>query len=95
MKYTPGPWKLVMNGKGEKFIDTPRCIWSLGSFIFSEADACLIAAAPELLEALQEAINELEFQYSAHLTIDKKLQPMDDLVLERLQAVIAKATGEG
>lgn len=95
MKHTPGPWKLVMNGKGEKFIDTPRCLWSLGSFVFSKADARLIAAAPELLEALQQAVNELEFQYSAHLTMAGKLQPQDELVLKRLQATIVKATGEG
>lgn len=94
MKHTPGPWEVVITFSGNILIDTPRCRWSLGR-LMSESDASLIAAAPELLEALQEAVTELEFLYSAYLAMDGKIQPKDALVLEHMQAAIAKATGDG
>lgn len=95
VKHTPGPWEVVVVGNGEVLIEREKGhALSLG-FLVSKADARLIAAAPELLEALQEAVNELEFLYSVHETVDKKLQSQDALVLKRLQAAIAKAMGEG
>ena len=66
MKHTPGPWNIdwyVCTEKGEELWRTPRAIgpiapdhnhwagWNLG---VEEPDARLIAAAPEMYEALEE-----------------------------------------
>ena len=94
MKHTPNLYEVVVTAGGEVWIETRQGSWFLGRGAPEEV-VNLIAAAPELLEALQEAVSELEFLYSVHETVDKKLQPQDALVLKRLQAAIAKATGEG
>jgi hypothetical protein len=66
MKHTPGPWKLLTEGEDNDFttrtiiIDGPPrnlsevCIVTTGSFTdeTEEANAKLIAAAPDLLAAL-------------------------------------------
>ena len=62
-KHTPGPWK--WDGHIEQAIITAdsgeEVLWGCGCCdsprLLSEADAHLIAAAPELLEALKEIAN--------------------------------------
>jgi len=62
-KHTPGPWpcvRLSMNGEAyathyEAHIDCGACmVWAPPGNEEQEANARLIAAAPELLEALRE-----------------------------------------
>ena len=55
------------------------------------ADADLIAAAPELLEALVEA--ERHFGPFAEITINGQRDPEDVRVTALIRAAIAKATG--
>ena len=83
MKYTPGPWEVVITSSGDTLIDTPRYRWSLGR-LMSKADAHLIAAAPELLEALREAITWDGWDQEGVAAV----------WLEQAQAAIAKAMGE-
>ena len=61
---------------------SPRC----------EANARLIAAAPELLEALQQAVGSLEWAASVIGDIPPKCEYMERI--EEAKAIIAKATGE-
>ena len=56
-EHTKGPWKAVNNGDT---VDNWDIYWSddgecVVDHVYTEADARLIAAAPDLLEALQEA----------------------------------------
>jgi hypothetical protein len=91
-QHTPGPWEIrdseVLGGPFGYCIDTD-------SFVVAEvyddatelpalANARLIAAAPEMLEALYQYVSDLRFP------------PQGDSIqrrIERAEAVIAKATG--
>jgi hypothetical protein len=89
LKATPGPWKRVLNKFGESVLVQPATDRTL--FLLddgettdwdadeTEANARLIAAAPELYEALQEAVvySEAEFPWTV-----------------RARAALAKARGE-
>lgn len=92
-KHTPGPWAHI-NPDGftvrhpQVYSDTgPVCnaTW-LGDGRINElrANACLIAAAPDLLESLQEIVAAADGAGWSQL----------DATLERARAAIAKATGE-
>jgi hypothetical protein len=74
-KHTPGPWSvaprrqvLASNKRGLLVaqVATGSVASSIGSAIIDEAEgqanACLIAAAPELLEALKDLIDDLEIR---------------------------------
>jgi hypothetical protein len=83
-KHTPGPW---VQRKGElKGSDGNNvCVWGLGLAHCSrdavaEANARLIAAAPDLLEALKEIVQRNEIQHWFNL--------------DQARAAIAKAEGE-
>lgn len=67
-KHTPGPWEVVELVDGYDIrspesrcriatASDPEAVWGA---IGREEDACLIAAAPELLEALEEAVAWIE-----------------------------------
>ena len=83
-KHTPGPWSYRKCPCGMAGCDQYK-INTQGSVGFSEEDARLIAASPELLEALQGMLVE---------------KPIDEILAyakaakEKARAVIAKATGE-
>ena len=85
-KYTPGPWA------AKTFAGTVN-VWSSkrkpdGSAVCydcKEADARLIAAAPDLLEALQEAFRAFAF--------DDEGPVWADSTIAKARAAIAKATG--
>lgn len=93
VNHTPGPWRAG---------SLPTCatgfIWSKdGTQIAAEidkiSDARLIAAAPDLLDALQSAAGHLQE------TLDdprwREMHPVGICpVLDKVRAAIAKATGE-
>ena len=103
-KHTPGPWK-ANQGRDLAFrISTDKQVVatiSSGPGKNAEANAHLIAAAPELLEALEHAEVALDaIRYSFSIT---KGRPRDAFEeggigrdsLEIARAVLAKAKGEG
>lgn len=98
VKHTPGPWHIDSLGKvrcaaegGKGFICDPGDGRYAGSIpridAICDANACLIAAAPELLAALTELV---EFDR------DPDIGSVGDFVvaIERAKAAIAKARGE-
>ncbi|WP_369952120.1 hypothetical protein [Ralstonia syzygii] len=97
-KHTPGPWE--WDGNVWSYDSDNEAPWLVQSgsdhrvFVLmgsircnEEADARLIAAEPELLEALQEAISLIESIDGR----DNSCDPKSDL--SDLKAAIAKATG--
>ena len=93
-KHTPGPWEAVGNlvrspmvqpqglSKGVQIAEC-RDAYFLSHTEESKANARLIAAAPELLEALQEMVSLVEM-----------VIPFDGPQQRKARAAIAKATGE-
>lgn len=82
--HTPGPWTVKSTFVGPLAVCTDeRTIAEVGheSFVTAEANAHLIAASPELLEALKEANNELVLR-------------RDSPLRARIDAAIAKAEGK-
>ena len=84
-KHTPGPWELLYTGE----------IWSNRGHIAKapnqhpsdKANARLIAAAPDLLEAAEEIVNSaIRHQGSSDMRVTAH-------AMRLLQAAIAKATG--
>lgn len=97
-KHTPGPWVVGYGdavGIGEVFgvgLDTepdwtPVCMLSLSENVneLDEANASLIAAAPELLDALQSLID---------MDVAYQRGPKVWEAVENARAAIAKATGD-
>lgn len=97
--HTPGPWSLKMTGwRTNPFaIYSPRrpgavaCVPSRTSVPLDEQDANahLIAAAPDMLDALERAYQKLSFWMD-----DDKWDHGDEKALELIWAAIAKAKGE-
>jgi hypothetical protein len=84
-KHTPGPWTAkanldVVDSNGER---VARLASTRGKYEYEEINARLIAAAPELLDALQELVNgpECGGDHGA--------------MYRNARAAIAKATGGG
>lgn len=95
-KGTPGPWMLsgktvyALNGDGyNRFSALIQDAYTKDEEL--QANAQLIAAAPELLEALQS----IEMRLDAYNSIDRDM-PVESVFvcLERAQAVIRKALGQ-
>jgi len=81
-QHTPGPWVIHPEALGEHSIVTPDGRGLIADIYGrSPANARLIAAAPELLEALQDCV-----------AVPNKNRP--DEVWQRARAAIAKATGQ-
>lgn len=101
MKHTPGPWKIRQRGGGL----TPQ-IWTgergicrlddagRGLSLQTDANARLIAAAPELLEACQDALEALVWMLSANPEFAENAERlgMPDPLEDKLERAIAKAT---
>jgi hypothetical protein len=91
MKHTPGPW--VASGNGVHFGTECVATTHMEPREQRQADARLIAAAPDLLEALRDLEKEFRrvfpiYYYSEPWAHDKNEK------LKYAQAIIAKATGE-
>lgn len=89
-QFTPGPWMVwlktqVCRQTAEGNAHGPNiCIAD------TEANARLIAAAPELLEALQAALPQIE----RHRCTDPNGETVGNPVIKQARAAIARATGK-
>jgi hypothetical protein len=83
-EHTPGPW--TVSKPSGNYIDTPAG-HSVAALTYSAtlADAHLIAAAPDLLAALQEVLCDLD-------TLREPYR--NEAICERVRAAIDKATGK-
>ena len=89
MSHTPGPWKL------QEFSDQTYMISTFQNGLIAQhvpgkANARLIAAAPELLEVIREAVDSAEREMSK----GRKASPGLATWLEKARAALAKARGE-
>jgi hypothetical protein len=99
-KHTPGPWDYYLEPSDHykhKIRSKPGLICQLPGWVThdelrleQEANARLIVAAPELLEALGTLLNRLEGIGGEHVTGMEGV----DADLMKANAAIAKATGE-
>jgi len=101
IKHTPGPWGISSESPkivkqydflGETNVIVGSSSGYTGSAFFPTDDeavhnARLIAAAPEMLEALKEAIETIKFLSTRDNSWGEQI------VCEDLQAIVAKATG--
>lgn len=101
VKHTPGPWHVgLMNGEGSVFADEGRMRAEAGGTTLypicsvidfdgeREANARLIAAAPELLAALQRLTIQAEMTDDYEQSIGGTLHG----AIKQANAAIAKAT---
>lgn len=91
-KHTPGPWKAVPHGSriyGPDGYELAATSYEWQRTSTTEANARLIAAAPDMLAALLTCIDMLQdcLQHSDNDTAD-----MIDTVLQSAQSAIDKAT---
>ncbi len=94
MKHTKGPWKLEINDNkkeiwaGDHFIATISydCNYSIKKKGLEDANAALIEAAPEMLEALEQA----ERVFNVKVIVPIQAFTM----IERIKHLINKAKGE-
>lgn len=105
-KGTPGPWKAVYNEKrGNHTIETDHGDWREMPVAFTAthfvsgsepANAQMMAAAPELLEALEEALPFVERVAATQPTQPHNALKRDRAIKARdkIRAAIAKATGD-
>lgn len=95
-KHTPGPWNRI---KGDRNVysasgtvcKTPAILGGGSAATNWEANARLIAAAPDLLEALEDALSD----YDAWMK-DADVTPNESLLAwtNKARAAIARARGE-
>lgn len=95
-RYTKGPWVIHESNAivGEKLDDHPiwlRPVIARFATGVRPADARLMAAAPELLEALQD-LEEAYCRAGTGLTREERIEDRKRLIAAR--AAIAKATGQ-
>lgn len=87
--HTPGPWSYYLNPLTGKSAIAPSGDWPPLAKVNTESDARLIAAAPELLAALQAIVN-------GRVRISDKANDMlseHDPKVISARAAIAKARG--
>lgn len=87
-KHTPAPWRYETSTKTIRAVPSNHWLASMDSWdgaVDHKANATLIAAAPDLLEALQRYMSEMEIGDAGQRDIES---------FERMaKAAIAKATG--
>ena len=88
MRHTPGPWEISdrprksSSGKFMYRVDGPEILFDYEDWGYTKESASLIAAAPELLEALKAILSD-----GLHCDVVPHLH-------EKARAAIAKAEGE-
>ena len=89
-KHTPGPWVADLQTE-QVYSEEGVIVYELGT---NEADARLIAAAPDLLGSLEDCVSELELYANTHHPkgADGARDHMVKIMLAR--SAIAKARGE-
>ena len=98
-QHTPGPWRAVpptRAGNGLAWRDIVSDGTAFAPSYVAEAldcDATLIAAAPDLLAALQAVWKFFEPVYVSAMADDTERTAQDELI-DTVRAAIAKATGE-
>jgi len=97
-KHTPGPWKAHATGLSRSGLPEYQIHWSdigecVAEVVHGTADARLIAAAPELLEALIVARQEAIGWYAESRGFDPETDKHPDWLVQS-DAAIAKATKE-
>jgi hypothetical protein len=95
-KHTPGPWiaePMVGRGAWVKGSNGTWAALSCGdSDLEAEANACLIAAVPDLLDALKEIV-AADDTFRATMSPDVEKDPVTR-ACDAARAAIAKATGK-
>lgn len=90
-KHTPGPWTVCEKDNDERLsieAESPQFICFVDPCIQRDANANLIAAAPDLFDALAECIDALEFIENRTST------QYNPPTLDNARAALAKAKGE-
>lgn len=89
-KYTNGPWKLdatnIVAENGTVVIDKGSILWNFGQ---GQANAKLIASAPELLEACKTLLEMVDEMLPKHGPCG-----WGTIATDEARQVIAKATGQ-
>lgn len=90
IKHTPGPWKTYATGLARSGLPEFEIHWSndgecVAEVVHGEADARLIAAAPDMLQALRRAVLALAFAAESSEAMRDDYNAVSD--------AIAKATG--
>ena len=89
-EYTKGPWRVLKNELGHEFIEASN--GDIVSPLRSSADARLIAAAPDLLEALEAFLNwYVHFVNSGDAGF---WDPEKDDIVIKARSALSKAKGE-
>lgn len=93
-KHTPAPWGSRAEESGNYEVKDEAGVWVARVHFrngpadeTARANAALIAAAPELLEAAKEALEELEAHFGGAVDQDE----LEASLLGRVRAAIAKA----
>lgn len=89
-KFTPGEWCLDGNSIRAENGALVGCAWQTDKpGEEADANARLIAKAPELLEMLEECVGHFRF-----MELDHACGPLPDEDLKKAEALIAEAKGE-
>ena len=88
-KYTPGPWEQGLLSKNHIWSASKDCVAVVGKDFYDDwlANARLIAAAPELAEALVEMLNQTERRVKRYSESD----PDDLASVQAARAALKKA----
>ena len=95
VSHTPGPWVVEMGGEYRIRGANDQTVFLIGDdrrLIPTGADAALIAAAPELLAALEAAVLHLEGVHYAQTT-GTKVPFVPQTEIDRMSSATAKAKG--
>lgn len=94
-KHTPGPWKMNGSATVRTVVDDTliaRVDWIPGTFIAERAaNTALIAAAPDLLEALQCALVDLELTAGLSTTTRGVIRHMS---IAKVRDALFRASGQ-
>lgn len=89
MKTSPAPWSVGYTPTGAKVVDANRLAVCMVTGRKDAWNADLLAAAPELLAALMDALDMLETLAGHGVTVSAS----GKAAMDRYRAAIAKATG--